>query len=223
MRFPHRLLICWSEISHQANRSSCLSSCFQPVRSHTAQSKAAHIQRALHDPGVFFRNCDFSELSRGALCRPFFFYSELTSALHSHKTLLAAIQQNSAYVIMQIYLFIVCIHATGPNMPFFFVSLGKAGAKSRRQKKKKEKKKWPLTLSCRAGGEAAENVTQRSVIPAGLGLEAASPLFSSAGLEGWAVSTHRGHAFSFFFPPACRTLVHAGGRKKKNTNRSGKQ
>ena len=73
---------------------------------------------------------------------PLFFFSELTSALHSHKTLLAAIQQNSAYVIMQIYLFIVCNHATEANMPFFiiFFCSEKAGAKSRRQQKKKKKK-----------------------------------------------------------------------------------
>lgn len=82
--------------------------------------------------------------------------------------LLAAVQQNTTYVIMQIYLFIVCNHATEPNMLFFCSE--KQGRRKRRQKK------WPLSMSCRAGGDAAEKVTQRSVIPAGLGLEAASPL-----------------------------------------------
>ena len=96
------------------------------------KSKAAHIQCALHDPGVFFHNCDSSlNFSKGSFVPPPFFFSELTSALHSHKTLLAAIQQNSAYIIMQIYLFIVCNHATEANMPFFiiFFLLGKSRGK----------------------------------------------------------------------------------------------
>lgn len=67
------------------------------------------------------------------------FFSGLTSALHSYKTPLAAIQQNSAYVIMQIYLFIVCNHATGPNMPFFFFFCSeKQGQRVGGNKKKKK-------------------------------------------------------------------------------------
>ena len=81
----------------------------------------------------------------------------------THKTL-SAVQQNTAYVIMLIYLFIVCNHATEP---FFFLNPERKG---------KQTKMTAVAVMQEPGGEAAENVTQRSVIPTGLGLGAASPL-----------------------------------------------
>lgn len=104
------------------------------------------------------------------------FFFTLKKAVHNEcchqcwfATVSVAVQQNTAYVIMQIYLFIVCNHATEPNMAFFVQKSRKGGGRE-------GKKNWPLLLSCRAGGDAAENVTRCSVIAAGLGLEAASSL-----------------------------------------------
>lgn len=82
--------------------------------------------------------------------------------------------QNTAYVMLQIYLFIVCSHATEPNVPSFFFSLDpKLGKEKEGNVKNKSDR-----CRCHAEpeGDAAKNVAPRSVTPAGLGLKAASPL-----------------------------------------------
>lgn len=185
-RFPHRLLVYWSEINHQANRSSCLSGCFQSVRSHTVQSEPAHIQCALHDPECFSITAFFLNFEESFV--PPLKRANISAWLAIP---LAAVQQNTAYIIMQIYLFIVCNHATEPNMPFFTQKGGEGGG--RREGKEVKKVTAVAVMRSRRGCcwecHTAFGHTSRAWPRGSL-----SP-FSSTGLEGWVVSAHHGHAF----------------------------
>lgn len=124
---------------------------------------------------------------------------------------LAAFKQNTAYVMMQIYLFVVCNHATEPNLPFFCKE--EEEEEGRKYKKVTTDAVMQSRRGCGHECRTTFSSTSRAQ-PSG----SLSP-FSSTGLKGWVVSTHRGHVF--FTSLLC--AVHTGKTHKQKAFKSGKQ
>ena len=95
-----------------------------------------------------------------------------------------------SYVIMQICLFIVCNHATEPNMPVF--------CPERQERRRKRKRKSDRCCCCHVEPEGTLLRMSRRVRSYHQAWPwcSLSP-FSSTGLEGWVVCTDHGHAFFF--------------------------
>lgn len=127
--------------------------------------------------------------------------------------LLAWVQQNTAYVIMQIYLFIVRNHATEPNMPFF--------CPERQGKRRKKKKRRRRSDRCRCHAEPEGMLLRmsHSVRSYQQGLALRQPLpphphptlsLSSTEIRG--VSSEHS-SWSWHFSPASYASAHRGAKR----------